>query len=66
LVRSIVLKFWSLSQSDRREIMLRLGLISDDEIALPEGERYTLGFTRAYERKELEALEQAIDMRIPG
>ena len=38
--RDLVFRFWNLTTSQRREISLRLGLISNEEISLPEPERY--------------------------
>ena len=49
-------RFWNLTSSQRREISLRLGLISLDEISLPEPERYGRGLIRAGERKMLDEL----------
>ena len=55
-IRNLVFRFWNLTSSQRREISLRLGLISLDEISLPEPERYGRGLIRAGKRKMLDEL----------
>ena len=54
--RDLVFRFWNLSVSQRREISLRLGLISADEIHIPEPQRYSRALIRAGKRGELEKL----------
>ncbi|AUQ49034.1 Alpha/beta hydrolase family protein [Phaeobacter inhibens] len=61
--RHLVDRFWDLDASDRREIALELGLISDLEVALPEQQRYDLALVRASERDLLDRLEELIDER---
>ena len=58
--RNLVFRFWNLTSSQRREITLRLGLISQDEIHLPEPERYGRGLLRAGERQKLNELAHEI------
>ena len=58
--RDLVFRFWNLTSSQRREIALRLGLISMDEINLPEPERYGRGLIRAGERKKLDDLAREV------
>ena len=58
--RNLVFRFWSLTSSQRREIMLRLGLIGPDEVSLPEPERYGRGLIRAGERQKLEQLAREV------
>ncbi|MDQ0396404.1 alpha/beta fold hydrolase [Labrys monachus] len=56
-------RFWDLDASDRREIVLELGLISDGEINLPEQQRYDTALIRASERNLLDRLEQLVEER---
>lgn len=58
--RNLVFRFWSLTISQRREIALRLGLIEDNEIDLPEPERYGRALLRAGERGLVEDLAREI------
>ncbi len=58
---SIVIKFWHLASSERREIMLELGLIQDADLSLPEQERYSLAFKRCGERGLTEKLIALIE-----
>lgn len=48
--RNLVLSFWNLASSQRREIAQRLKLITDEEMKLPEPERYGRALIRASER----------------
>jgi hypothetical protein len=47
--RNLVLRFWSLASSERREIALHLGLIEHEDIRIPEAERYGRAFQRVGE-----------------
>ena len=58
--RNLVFRFWNLHVSQRREITLRLGLISTEEINLPEAERYGRAFIRAGKRGEMDKLAQEV------
>lgn len=58
--RRIVGRFWDLDSSDRRKIALELGLISKEEVALPEPERYGKALIRAKERDLLDRLADMI------
>lgn len=58
--RRIVSRFWDLDSSDRRRIALALKLISDEEVALPEPERYGKALIRAKERDLLDKLAEMI------
>lgn len=58
--RRLVLSWWQLPMHARREIALKLGLITEDEIALPEAERYGRALMRAGERGMLEQLGEEI------
>jgi hypothetical protein len=64
--RNLVFRFWNLASSQRREIASRLELITEDDMRLPEPERYGRALMRASERgilervaEELERLERA-------
>ena len=59
-IRHLIDRFWELDASDRREITLELGLISEQEIDLPEQERYNAALTRASERRLLDKLERLV------
>ena len=61
--RHLVDRFWDLDGSDRREIALELGLITDEEINLPEPQRYGVALIRAAERGLLNQLEQLVNAR---
>jgi len=58
--RNLVFRFWNLTVSQRREITLTLGLIDEEELRLPEPERYGRALLRAGERDLLDALAQEI------
>jgi len=61
--RNLVMRFWNLSSSQRREIALRLGLIKDADMKIPEPERYGRALLRAGEQGLLEQLGQEIEQR---
>lgn len=61
--RHLIDRFWDLDASDRREIALELGLISDGEVDLPEQQRYGLAMIRASERNLLDQLENLVEKR---
>jgi pimeloyl-ACP methyl ester carboxylesterase len=61
--RHLVDRFWELDASDRREVALELGLISDEEVDLPEHQRYNVALIRASERNLLERLEKLVEER---
>lgn len=58
--RNLVFRFWNLTVSQRREITLGLGLIEEEELRLPEPERYGRALLRAGERGLLDALASEI------
>jgi predicted phosphodiesterase len=45
--RNLIYRFWELSIGERREVTLKLGLISEGDLAVPEPERYTKAFKEA-------------------
>ena len=59
--RNIVLRFWSLASSQRREISERLHLLEDGEMTLPEAERYGRVLIRAGKRNQLNELAGEIE-----
>jgi DNA repair exonuclease SbcCD nuclease subunit len=61
--RNIVLRFWNLDMSDRREISIKLKLIEPDDMNLPQPERYGRALLRAGERQLLEELATEIEKR---
>ncbi|MBB2199744.1 alpha/beta fold hydrolase [Gluconacetobacter sp. 1c LMG 22058] len=61
--RHLIDRFWDLDASDRRDVALELGLIVDEEIDLPEPQRYNVALMRASERNLLDRLEQLVKVR---
>jgi hypothetical protein len=62
--RNLVLRFWDLASSERREIALDLGIVSEDEIrSFPEAERYGRALRRAGERGLLDKLADEIEKK---
>lgn len=61
--RHLVDRFWDLDASDRREIALELGLITDEEIKLPDAQRYGVALIRAAERKLIDRLNELVSER---
>lgn len=61
--RHLVDRFWDLDGSERREIALKLNLITDEEINLPEPQRYGIALIRASELDLLDQLEQLVNER---
>ena len=64
--RNLVLRFWNLTGSQRREIALRLGLIDPSELRLPEPERYGRALRRAGERGLLDRVAQEVKQMETG
>jgi predicted phosphodiesterase len=58
--RNLVLRFWNLASSERREIALELGLLENEEIRLPEAERYGRALVRAGARGLLDKIADEI------
>jgi predicted phosphodiesterase len=59
--RNLVLRFWKLASSQRREIAQRLSLLEEGEMAFPEAERYGRALLRAGERNLLKNLSDEIE-----
>jgi predicted MPP superfamily phosphohydrolase len=58
--RDLIHRFWKLDGDKKREIALTLGLITEDEIELPEPERYGTAFLRAGELGKLDELTDMV------
>lgn len=61
VTRTFILSFWNLTSSQRREIAQRHKLLTEDEVALAEPERYARALQRAAEQGLLEQI--AIEVR---
>ncbi|NTG64711.1 metallophosphoesterase [Rhizobium rhizogenes] len=61
--RNLVFRFWGLTSSARREITMKLGLITKDELTIPEPERYGRALIRAGERDKVGELATEIAKR---
>jgi len=61
--RDLLYRFWSLTSSERREIMNGLGLLSEDEMKLPEPERYGRALILAAERDLLDQVAAEVAKR---
>lgn len=61
--RNLVLRFWDLASSERREIAMQLGLLENEEIRLPEPERYGRALARAGDRGLLDRVADEIEKR---
>lgn len=60
---NLLFRFWSLSSSQRREIALRLGLITDDDLRIPEYERYGRALLNAKDRGLLDRVAAEVAER---
>ncbi|UHQ19025.1 metallophosphoesterase [Lysobacter sp. KIS68-7] len=60
ITRNLVFRFWKLQSSQRREIALGLDLITEDEMRVPEPERYGRALIRASERGKLDELARQV------
>lgn len=58
--RNLMMRFWDLSSSRRYQIALDLGLITPEEVAIPEPERYSRAFRRAVERGMFQRLDEEV------
>lgn len=58
--RDLLFRFWRLASSERRDITTSLGLLEDDEIDLPEPERYGRALIRAGERGIIDKVAAAV------
>jgi predicted MPP superfamily phosphohydrolase len=59
--RNLVYRFWNLSIGERREIALKLLLISEVDLQVPEPERYARAFREAADRNLLVELAREIE-----
>jgi hypothetical protein len=58
--RRLILRFWNLTSSQRRQVVTKLKLLEEGEIALPEPERYGRALQRAGQRDQLDLLANEI------
>lgn len=59
--KNLVYRFSNLSVSQKREIAFRLKLITDDDLSVPEPERYARALKLAAQRGQLEELAQEVE-----
>lgn len=59
--KGLVFRFWRLTVSQRRNLALRLNLITQADMAVPEEERYDKALNLAAERGQLEELAGEVD-----
>ena len=59
--RNLVFRFWSLSGSQRRDLALRLRLIEEADLKLPEPERYGRALLRAGEMGLVDELAREVE-----
>lgn len=60
-MRNLIYRFWELSVGERREIALKLGLITEADLQVPEPERYKKAFKEAAARGLLADLATEIE-----
>lgn len=60
-MRNLIYRFWELSIGERREITLKLGLITEADLQVPEPERYKKAFREAAGRSLLPELAIEIE-----
>lgn len=60
-MRNLIYRFWDLSIGERREITLKLGLITEADLQVPEPERYKKAFKEAVARSLLAELATDIE-----
>ncbi|TXG87793.1 MAG: hypothetical protein E6R14_00665 [Thermomicrobiales bacterium] len=61
--RNLIYRFWSLTGSQRREIALGLGLITEEDLRRPEPERYGRALLNAHERGLLDQVAVEVAKR---
>jgi hypothetical protein len=59
--RNLIFRFWNLASSQRRDIALALGLIGEEDLRLPEAERYGRALLRAGERGLLDRVAEKVE-----
>lgn len=59
--RNLVYRFWQLTVGQRRDIALKLKLISEDDMKTPEAERYGRALLRAAQEEKLEELATEVE-----
>ncbi|MFH0022924.1 metallophosphoesterase [Pseudomonas fluorescens] len=61
--RDLLYRFWNLTSSQRRDVMILLGLLTKNEMKLPEPERYGRALIRAAERNILDQVAAEVAKR---
>lgn len=59
--RNLVFRFWQLTVSQRRDVTMKLNLISEDDLTTPEAERYGRALIRAAQNDMLEQLADEVE-----
>jgi len=59
--KNLVFRFWSLSVSQKRQVAFKLNLITDNDLDVPEPERYARALKLAAQRGQLEELAREIE-----
>ena len=59
--KGLVFRFWNLADSQKREIMFKLKLITQEDLALSDEELYDRGLRLAAKQGLLEALAREVD-----
>jgi predicted phosphodiesterase len=60
--KGLVFRFWNLADSRKREIMLKLKLITEEDLALSDEELYDQGLRLAAKRGQLGELEREVEI----
>jgi predicted MPP superfamily phosphohydrolase len=60
--KGLVYRFWSLADSQKRDVMLRLKLITEDDLTLSDEELYDRGLRLAAQRGQLEELAREVEV----
>jgi len=60
--KGLVFRFWSLADSQKRDVMLKLKLITEDDLTLSDEELYDRGLRLAAQRGQLEELAREVEI----
>lgn len=60
--KGLVFRFWNLADSQKRGVMLKLKLITEDDMLLSDEEVYDRGLRLAAQRGQLEELAREVEM----
>lgn len=61
ITKNLVFRFWSLSVSQKRQIAFKLNLITENDLDVPEPERYTRALKLAAQQGQLEELAREVE-----